>query len=142
MDQNLIFEQLLGQQLNDNPQLQAVMTMMQQMKAKRTEETQQASEEEVNWRAKAQSVEVKLRQLYKINKQLAENLTHFQNFQDDMAHALGACPLCWGADNNCKVCRGRGVSGSMDSDPILFEELILPAINRRKTQRKSTPPEN
>ena len=67
--------------------------------------------------------------------QLRERLQSVQNelhalrdHEDILAEALGACCLCWGEDNQCRACRGRGRPGFSVPDEELFEELVLPAV--------------
>lgn len=42
----------------------------------------------------------------------------------DLAAALGACGLCWGEDDHCPSCRGRGQPGMIRPDPMLRERLF------------------
>jgi hypothetical protein len=53
---------------------------------------------------------------------------------DDLASALGACPLCWGNDPECRACRGRGHPGYSVPDRKLFVEFVLPAVRMLKAQ--------
>jgi hypothetical protein len=47
-----------------------------------------------------------------------------------LADALGACARCWGEDELCPVCHGRGRPGGRAPDPSLFAELVEPAWRR------------
>jgi hypothetical protein len=47
-----------------------------------------------------------------------------------LADALGACPRCFGEDQICPVCRGRGKPGGRAPDPSLISELVEPALRR------------
>lgn len=47
-----------------------------------------------------------------------------------LAEALGACPSCWGEDELCAVCRGRGGPGGRRPQASLFAELVEPALRR------------
>jgi|HubBroStandDraft_6_1064221.scaffolds.fasta_scaffold577569_1 hypothetical protein len=67
--------------------------------------------------------------------QLRERLQWAQNEvsalrdrEDILAEALGACCLCWGEDNQCRACRGRGRPGFAMPDEEAFGELVLPAV--------------
>jgi hypothetical protein len=53
------------------------------------------------------------------------------------AAALGACPRCWGEDGDCPVCRGRGRTGGRAPDPVLYHELVEPAVRRRARQERA-----
>src|SRR5204863_5798 len=44
----------------------------------------------------------------------------------DLAAALGACGLCWGEDEFCPSCRGRGRPGMVRPDPELRARLLGP----------------
>jgi len=55
-----------------------------------------------------------------------------RNRCDDLAAALGACPLCWGDDAECRACRGRGHPGYSMPDKTLFVKFVLPAIRMLK----------
>ena len=46
----------------------------------------------------------------------------------ELAGALGACPACFGDDQDCSWCRGRGRPGFMPAEPSLFERLVIPAV--------------
>jgi hypothetical protein len=61
---------------------------------------------------------------------------------DALASALGACPLCWGVETACRVCRGRGGPGFSTPDRELFNELVVPAVRMVKAQtiNGSSPP--
>lgn len=45
----------------------------------------------------------------------------------DLAAALGACGLCWGEDDLCPSCRGRGRPGMVRPDLELRSRLLRPA---------------
>src|SRR6476469_8860183 len=49
---------------------------------------------------------------------------------DRLADALGACRRCFGDDELCPVCHGRGRPGGRAPDPMLFAELVAPATAR------------
>jgi hypothetical protein len=44
----------------------------------------------------------------------------------DLAAALGACGLCWGEDDDCPGCRGRGHIGMVRPDTELRVRLLGP----------------
>jgi hypothetical protein len=47
-----------------------------------------------------------------------------------LADALGACPRCFGEDDSCPVCHGRGRPGGRQPDASLFLGLVEPARRR------------
>ena len=42
----------------------------------------------------------------------------------ELAAALGACGLCWGEDEHCPGCRGRGRAGMVRPDPEVRARLL------------------
>lgn len=46
-----------------------------------------------------------------------------------LAVALGACE-CWGLRASCGLCEGHGTAGWTEPDPVLFDELVMPAVLR------------
>jgi hypothetical protein len=67
---------------------------------------------------------------------MKQELADLREANDTVAAALGACPYCWGGDRNCEVCRGRGRSGYRRPDPALFNELVVPAIQRVRALKR------
>ncbi|MFC5268933.1 hypothetical protein ACFPJ1_43070 [Kribbella qitaiheensis] len=47
-----------------------------------------------------------------------------------VAEALGACPHCWGLDQRCPSCAGRGGPGSSPPDQDRLLTLVRPALRR------------
>ena len=47
-----------------------------------------------------------------------------------LADALGACDLCWGEDDQCRRCRGKGSPGARKPSPEAFAEYVMPVIAR------------
>ncbi|MEP6689610.1 MAG: hypothetical protein ABJD07_00560 [Gemmatimonadaceae bacterium] len=68
---------------------------------------------------------------------LQQELTDLREANDTIASALGACPYCWGGDRQCEVCRGHGRAGYTEPDPELFNELVMPAIQRAQAIRRA-----
>lgn len=92
-----------------------------------------------------------IRQLRQEIDQIHQELEVLESRNDALAAALGACYLCWGEDEGCPVCRGRGRAGAFLPDRTLFVELVYPAVQRcrqHQTQvnapshKRVTPPTN
>ncbi|MEJ7599010.1 MAG: hypothetical protein WKG01_13970 [Kofleriaceae bacterium] len=64
-------------------------------------------------------------------QEMREELVELHQRNEDLADALGACPVCWGRVRHCEECRGRGRPGWQKPDPQLFDELVAPAITKR-----------
>jgi hypothetical protein len=59
---------------------------------------------------------------------------------DDLAAALGACYLCWGADAGCVRCFGAGRPGWGGIDESAFREYVAPVLRRRRPINTVTVP--
>ena len=70
-------------------------------------------------------------------KYLLEELQELRIVNDTLASALGACPYCWGDDNQCPECGGQGCTGSMPVTLKLFDELVAPAVLRVQKLNRS-----
>ena len=77
---------------------------------------------------KVHALEVRLHKISGIARRLKQHLDNANDQLDDFAAALGACHLCWGDDNRCHMCGGRGKPGFLQPDMSLFNELIAPAL--------------
>lgn len=60
--------------------------------------------------------------------ELTDQLDAAYGLLDDLAAALGACPACFGGDDACRWCRGRGAPGFTAPEPSLFNRLVRPAV--------------
>jgi hypothetical protein len=64
---------------------------------------------------------------HQVTSMFAELQEHRERV-DRLAWALGACCLCWGQDEECRNCRGRGRPGFSMPDEKLFAEFVMPAV--------------
>ena len=71
------------------------------------------------------------RRLYEAHQGVTERLA-------DLAAALGACGMCWGEDEFCPSCRGRGRPGMVRPDPELRARLLGPF--RKQPEVHAEPP--
>jgi len=136
MAYNPLLEQFLQERIGNNPQLQAMLAMMQQQVATEAEaEVVESSSITYQNELPTQSEELSKARLYirKLRGRIAAleaRLGEMEENETEMACALGACPICWGEDSSCADCRGRGAPGAQLPNAILFEELIMPAVRR------------
>jgi len=61
---------------------------------------------------------------------LRAEVVDLREVNDAAAAALGACRVCWGGDESCPVCAGRGRPGANLPDLRLYRELVQPAVER------------
>jgi hypothetical protein len=70
--------------------------------------------------------------------QRSDDVVHaLRTVVDTLAMALGACAACWGTDPACPECGGGGRPGAGSPDPMLFRELVLPAVRRARADARS-----
>lgn len=84
-----------------------------------------------------------LRRLERANETLrvlADEAEHAGNHLDELAAALGACEECWGDDETCVACGGRGVPGWERPDTAAFVHYVAPVITRLRAARARPAP--
>jgi hypothetical protein len=113
---------LLEESFGDNPSLAPLVAAMRR---RAEEDAAQAAENEAD-----PAVGETLDLLYtEVEELRLRNRT--------VAAALGACPRCWGEAADCPTCRGRGRPGGRSPDPVLYHELVEPAVRRRTRQERA-----
>jgi hypothetical protein len=73
------------------------------------------------------------RSLQELNDTVAKlysELERLRKRNDELAAAIGACFLCFGADPLCSECAGRGRPGAKIPEPIAYKKYVLPALRR------------
>lgn len=71
---------------------------------------------------------------------LKRELADLREANDTLARALGACHVCWGGDDDCPKCKGRGRAGSAAPNLELFRELVVPAVRRVRSLDRTARP--
>ncbi|MBC7903311.1 MAG: hypothetical protein H7Y27_07805 [Gemmatimonadaceae bacterium] len=46
----------------------------------------------------------------------------------NLSEALGSCHICWGDDNECPNCKGKGIAGWQAVNKRYFNIYILPCL--------------
>lgn len=140
MNPNSMLEQMLHQQFSDQPQWQTLLSMMQQRQAEqaaeREEEEEKSGGQAEKHRLQMEKAAYKIKQMKSIIDGLRLHIGQLEDFQEEMAHALGACVYCMGEDASCKACRGKGKPGAFEPDEALFRQWIAPALRRMNALAK------
>lgn len=137
MNPNQTFEQLFAQQLAENPQQQAMFSLLQQMRENRENENEaerNKTREVVHCKKNLAKAVSKIKSLQLEVAELNEALAAADQFEENLANALGACVFCWGEDAQCRACLGKGKPGIFEPDPALFEQFVAPVLRRRRMQ--------
>jgi hypothetical protein len=114
----------------DDPRLRLMVEMMG--KQSTATSPQPSLEEKLEKKKRALA---RIEMLRRENEELREENQLLRERLDLLATALGACPECWGEEQACASCQGRGIPGSFKPDRDGFVAYVLPAI--RTAQRFS-----
>ncbi|MGB7292643.1 MAG: hypothetical protein WBD99_10765 [Thermodesulfobacteriota bacterium] len=122
---------LLNQMGINDPRLQMIAEFMRRQSPPQAENA--PTEER---QAKIKRIVARYEQLKHENMILMER-------NDILASALGACPDCWGEDEGCEMCEGKGVPGAYIPDRDAFVQYVLPSVRtlrvfKRKDRSIST----
>ena len=126
------FDYFMAQHAEANPKLKMLYEMMQQ--------NMRNSDPPAPANSKIQGQLQKLLQINKClnnrNKQLKRQQRHllkYLNFLVDVntsvSSAVGACE-CWGEDNTCKNCHGKGRPGYFEVNPGAFRDYVMPCLEQ------------
>ena len=91
------------------------------------------SNEEISTRQK--SVGIKFNKIMSQNAELRYDNELLVEKLDVVASALGACIYCWGENQVCRKCQGKGKPGRFKPDREAFAEYVVPVVKmiRRHT---------
>ncbi len=109
----------------DNPQLRLVAEMMDNQKPERA--GRPSSEKKL---AKKKQALMRIEKLIQENRELREENHVVRERLELLATSLGACPDCWGEDQACPICQGRGTPGSFMPARDAFVGYVLPAVRK------------
>ncbi|MGL5859344.1 MAG: hypothetical protein ACRC35_13245 [Angustibacter sp.] len=142
---------LLRQALGDNPAMAPVLSALQrreqaeQLAQDSAQEPVQDSAQESGQDSGAEPDEhassVSNPQVADVLHRLHDEVRRLRRQVHALAAALGACARCWGQDQGCPRCAGRGRSGARAPDPVLYHDLVSPAVRRRTAQERSLTPD-
>ena len=107
---------LLAGLVQNNPSL-AWLPQLMAMRQQREMDQAPASGETDELRAALRQWQLRAEKMYRRARALEAELAETQDRLSDIAAALGACGLCWGEDDTCPSCRGRGRPGHFIVQP-------------------------
>ena len=114
---NISKEALLQELLGKNPELQKLLELQKNL-------TQQAKKN-------------KMMNEFRGRRKKQPDITDaLMGKLETIACALGACPLCWGDDADCKECGGVGGCGTFLPDMDCFDVYVRPVLNVLMEQEK------
>lgn len=123
-------ESLIAQQVETNPKLRLIYEMMQQSQNKTKPETRSKAQGQLK---KLLFINEKLTKRVKIlrrhQKQILKYLNFFIDVNTVFSSAVGACE-CWGEDDSCQHCGGKGKPGHFQVDENAFREYVMPCMEQ------------
>lgn len=111
----------------NNPSL-AWLPQLMAMRRQRELEVVPAAGEIDELRAALRQWQLRAEKMYRRAQALKAELTESQERMSDIAAALGACGLCWGEDDTCPGCRGRGKPGHFAAAEPAPRIAEIPAV--------------
>jgi len=130
--------QMMADLQKTNPQLAMIAQLMQArtivpepVSNDLTDEVLRLAERLAEAEAKNEAMKRQARRLFEAHRGASEKLA-------ELAAALGACGLCWGEDELCPSCRGRGRPGMVRPDLELRAKIFGPPRSASSTEAKTT----
>ena len=136
-DDDAALTELLEQQLGDNPSLAPVLEAMRRREANRRDELPDGAGEATDPVGDPAGDPALDEMTADVLERLYAEVEELRLRNRTAAAALGACRRCWGEAPDCPVCHGRGRPGGRTPDPVLYHELVEPAVRRRARQERA-----
>ena len=137
-DPALLVQQMMTDLQRSNPQLAMLAQMIQARTIVPSPGSEYLSDEVVELADRLADAEARIEAMKRQARRLFEAHRGASERLADLAAALGACGLCWGEDDYCPSCRGRGRPGMVRPDPELRARLLGPPRPRSTTAEQGT----
>ncbi|WP_380785938.1 hypothetical protein [Sphingomonas sp. R86521] len=110
---------------DEDPRVAMMMKLMQSQQAPSTEDKPDERDDLIaDLSERLDAAETRLVKMTRVARQLHDANAVAMGRLGRLAAALGACGLCWGDDDLCPGCRGRGGVGMVRPDPVARAALI------------------
>jgi hypothetical protein len=77
-----------------------------------------------------ESLKNKLKSGHADTTQITNKLSYLTRLNNELSEALGSCDKCWGDDQGCMNCYGKGSPGWRPVNKRLFYLYVLPTLER------------
>jgi hypothetical protein len=138
IDAQAMAQRMMAELRESNPQLAILAQLMQArtivpdpVSADLSDEVIRLADQLAAAEARIDAMKRQARRLVALHREADDRLA-------DLAAALGACGLCWGEDDFCPSCRGRGRPGMVRPDFELRARLLGPARPREGPAEQTT----
>jgi hypothetical protein len=121
--------------ISDNPMIEAFETMGIDIPSKlKTVLLAQQKMAEARPRKSTRNISGLRKKMAYLKAENEALTSHLEN----LAGALGACD-CWGLNEACKICEGKGRSGFFMPDQTCFDHYVAPLLNQKLNMPKTRP---
>lgn len=138
MDPQQMMEDLAG----SDPRIAMLLQMMQAAPSEASNDDFDPDERDeliVELSEKLDAAEARLQKMTRIARRLHAEHQRKSDLLGQLASALGACGMCWGEDDDCPGCRGRGRIGMVRPDrkmrALLFGHQKVTGAPRKARQQ-------
>jgi hypothetical protein len=126
-DPTALAAQMMADLQRTNPQLAMLAQMMQARAIVPQEASEDLSAEVAELANRLAEAETRIETMKRQARRLYDDHRCVTGRLADLAAALGACGMCWGEDDHCPTCRGRGRPGMVRPDLEIRARLLGPA---------------
>jgi hypothetical protein len=124
LDPTAAATEMIEELKRSNPQLAMLAQLMQARAIVPQEISDDLSDEVAALANRLAQAEAKIERMKQQGRRLYDAHQSVTARLADLAAALGACGLCWGEDDSCPSCRGRGRPGMVRPDLELRARLL------------------
>jgi hypothetical protein len=131
---NLIAKYLTDQQAKERSSGEASVTEVEPELVREASQDSKFSERELLEFPETSQAFLELSELRQDAETMLAELKQLRERNEALAFALGAC-CCFGEDQGCRTCRGRGRPGFCIPDRESFAHYVLPAVRMLQVQK-------
>jgi hypothetical protein len=125
-DPALLMQQMMADAAASDPKMAMLAQMLASSRAPAPSPADDDEDEIAELNARLERADARIIAMKRDGRRLLEAYQACRERLGLLAAALGACGLCWGDNEACPSCRGRGRPGMVRPDPELRARLLGP----------------
>jgi hypothetical protein len=125
-DPALLMQQMMADAAASDPRMAMLAQMLASSRAPAPPQAGDDEDEIEELNARLERADARIMAMKRDGRRLLEAYQACRERLGLLAAALGACGLCWGDNDSCPSCRGRGRPGMVRPDPELRARLLGP----------------
>jgi hypothetical protein len=126
-DPALLMQQMMADAAAADPKMAMLAQMLAGSRAAAAPQPDDDNDDEIaELNARLERADARIIAMKRDGRRLLEAYQACRERLGLLAAALGACGLCWGDNESCPSCRGRGRPGMVRPDPELRARLLGP----------------